>query len=511
MDNYISNNLEFIGKILQQLPGMVVCKDLVGQIIACNDSYKQFTGIQQINEEATDYMFFSDKVANEITAIDREAIRKKNTICYEISIENNKGLKNYLNCTSPFFSDGKVVATTSVYLDFTEQREQYLCEINTLKAVIKLLPGNVYWKGLDNRYLGCNDEQAKSMGLENSDEIIGKLAYSRLPTDTGDVQRAADKLIMTEGRNITTEELGLREDGSQGVFLTKKKPIYGRNGHVNGLLGTSFDITDRKNQEKELRIMKEDLELANKLKSDFMSNMEHDIRSPFSAIAVFCSWLRDDEKDPYKKQVLSDVVNAGEELLRLCNDMLDFSKLEKNQHAHLQMKFELSALIDKISRLERVVASVNKLEFHVEYDPSIPKVITGDYFRVYRILVNLLSNAFKFTHEGAVLLSVKCLRKNHKEALIRFIVKDTGIGMPIDKQHFIFEKFSKLSRSHHGIHKGLGVGLSIVKQFMHDLEGEIDFVSEENEGTMIACTILFQVPLTNDYIDKSFIHKLILD
>jgi two-component system aerobic respiration control sensor histidine kinase ArcB len=498
-------------ELFKQISGYIVYKDRDGTIISYNDHFQQFHDIHSSFTSLTDYDIYHHEEADILTLMDREALRTLQGISREIVIEKYNQKIPLLMHTAPFFHKEKLIGTTTIFLKMKQNEKIYEGENKLFNDFFKMLPGLAHWKGLDNRYIGCNAAYAKTQGLSKPEDIINKLSHSNVPKDIGDVLRAADKALMDEQKSRTQEEFALKEDGSQGVFLTKKTPIYDFNGKVAGLLSVSFDITHRKEQEKELRIAKEDLERANTLKLDFMSNMEHDIRSPFSAIATFCTWLRDEEQDSYKKQVLADVVDSSEELLKLCNDMLDFSKLEKEPQPHLKTKFELSVLIDKIYRLERIVASAKNIEFHVDYDPSIPEVLLGDHFRVYRILINILSNAFKFTHEGTVLLSVECLRKNYKEALIRFTIKDTGIGMPIEKQHYIFEKFSKLTRSHHGLHKGLGIGLSIVKQYMHDLEGEIDLVCEEGKGTMIACTVLLHVPLTNDFIDKSFIHKLSLD
>jgi PAS domain S-box-containing protein len=501
---------KFIKHLFEQLPGMVVTKDTLGNIVSYNEHFKQFNGIKSDISGLTDYDLYKKQEANEITHIDREVIRSKEVVASETVIDKDNVRKYFLSYTAPIIQDDQPIGTSSISLDMTERENKVQDQLRILKDIVLMLPGHVYWKGRDNRYLGCNYAQAKALGLAHPDDIIGRLSHERMPSDLGNELRAADAMLMEEGRTITLEEPGIRDDGAQGTFLTKKTPLYDGAGDVVGLLGVSFDITVRKRQEKELEEARDELERANQLKSDFMSNMEHDIRSPFSAIAVFCGWLRDEEEDPYKRQVLTDVVNAGDELLKLCNDTLDFSKLEKERH-YIDKKVDLRELIDKIERLERVVASVNKLEFHIDYDVTIPKVLVGDPFKIFRILVNLLSNAFKFTEEGAVLLNVECLKKDRREALIRFTVKDSGIGMPADKQHYVFERFSRLSRSHHGLYKGLGVGLPIVKMFVEDLDGEIDLVSEEGEGTTIACTIPFRLPLTQDYVDHSFIHKLVLD
>ncbi|WP_267256346.1 ATP-binding protein [Coxiella endosymbiont of Ornithodoros maritimus] len=128
--------------------------------------------------------------------------------------------------------------------------------------------------------------------------------------------------------------------------------------------------------------------------------------------------------------------------------------------------------------------------------------LIGDRYRLHRILINLLSNAIKFTVQGYVKLKVNLVRKTGKFVIVRFIVEDTGIGIPKEKQEYIFEKFSRLSLSNKGFYKGIGLGLRIVKQFMHEMEGEIDLISEYEKGTQFICTISFKLPLSDDFVES---------
>jgi PAS domain S-box-containing protein len=363
-----------------------------------------------------------------------------------------------------------------------------------------MLPGHVYWKDLNGHYLGCNEVQAKTLGLKSAKDIVHVTPYESYSVEEAHRLMESDKAIMMGEKTVTLEEEGLREDGSRGIFLTKKTPIYDDQDIVIGLLGVSFDITDRKEQERELEEAKANAERANQLKTDFISNMEHDIRSPFCAITTFATALRDDEADPEKRESLDFIAESGETLLNLCNEMLEFSKLENGTVAQLDKKFRMQNLVERVERLESIVAADKGLKFVVNYDMTIPPVLIGDHFRIFRILLNLLSNALKFTKDGSVTLTVQCLKKEKREALIRFVIEDTGIGMPEDKQQYIFERFSRLTRSNAGLYQGLGVGLPIVKKFMYALEGEIDLESIEGKGTTFVCTIPLVIPLTNDFV-----------
>ncbi len=152
--------------------------------------------------------------------------------------------------------------------------------------------------------------------------------------------------------------------------------------------------------------------------------------------------------------------------------------------------------------MELPTAKLKQLELKTHYDSSIPPVLVGDRYRLHRILINLMSNAIKFTKKGHVTLRALLCNKTTHSALIRFIIEDTGIGIPDDKKEYIFETFSRLTLSNTGLYKGVGLGLRVVKQFMHEMDGEIDLVSDVGQGTQFICTIPFNIPLTNDFVEQ---------
>ncbi|OJA01048.1 hypothetical protein BEV13_00805 [Rickettsiella grylli] len=146
-------------------------------------------------------------------------------------------------------------------------------------------------------------------------------------------------------------------------------------------------------------------------------------------------------------------------------------------------------------------AAKNKnLVFTSHLSSDLPKIVVGDRYRLCRLLINLVSNAIKFTKVGQVSIHVELLDKTDDTYLIRFIIKDTGEGISLEQQNVIFEKFSRLSPSNKGLYKGSGLGLIIVKQFIEEMKGEIDLQSTLGEDTDFICTIPFKLPLTDDFV-----------
>jgi signal transduction histidine kinase len=252
----------------------------------------------------------------------------------------------------------------------------------------------------------------------------------------------------------------------------------------------------------ELRQAKELAEQANLIKTEFMRNMEHDIRTPFNGVLALTNCLRDIEEDVAKKEHLNNIAESAQELLDYCNSILDFSKIDLGMLAVVQKKFAFKNLIDSIIKMELPAARCKNLALKLNCAFNIPPILIGDHYRLKRILINLISNAIKFTSIGFVELNISVLRQSTKAVLLRFIIADTGTGIAEESQEYIFEKFSRLILSNKGTYKGIGLGLRIVKQFMLEMGGEIDLLSTLGEGTKFICTIPLDLPLTDDFVTE---------
>lgn len=205
------------------------------------------------------------------------------------------------------------------------------------------------------------------------------------------------------------------------------------------------------------------------------------------------NYLWQQETDPQKKEYLGDITQCAQELLDYCNDILDFSNIESGSFPKVNNPFNLAVLLDKIVKTQTPAVKQKKLELKIKYDKTIPSDIIGDDYRLYRILINLVSNAVKFTQEGYIHCDVALIKQHQHELLIRFMITDTGNGIPEDKRGYIFQMFSRLTPSTMGLYKGLGLGLRIVKQFIEEMEGKIEFESQVNKGTTFICHLPFKI------------------
>lgn len=381
--------------------------------------------------------------------------------------------------------------------------EQKNDEIFKLQNVLSDLPGSIYWKDKNGVYLGRNKTSEASLKSMNfSSDIVGKTDYDLFPKDMADGFRKHDLEIMESGKESSREETAILANGEKVIQLSTKRPLYDQQGQIVGIVGNTVDITFLKKIESELRTAVDKAEQANAIKIDFIRNMEHDIRTPFSGIYGMANMLAEREQDPEKKEILTMMAICTKELFDYCNSILDFSKIESGSLPLISKKFNVRELVESVIYMEKPPARNKNLKLELSYDEKVPMVVIGDEHRLQRILINLLSNAIKFTKEGFVKLEVTMPKQIDKRNIIlQFIVEDSGIGIQKREQAIIFEKFTRLTPANKNLYKGLGLGLHIVKQFMAEMDGDIDIVSEEGIGSKFICALPFIVPLIDTVSD----------
>lgn len=309
----------------------------------------------------------------------------------------------------------------------------------------------------------------------------------------------------------------VRPDGEIRYILDRGFPIF-IDGVCLGVTGFAADITEIKLREKALEESIQKVELANFAKSDFIANMSHDIRTPITGMLGMVQDLTlaadhaeqslASGKDPngLLKEMVSTVrrdghhlTNATNQLLHLCNEILELTRLECGQSQKHEDTFSLCALIQDNLALLMPTAKHKNLLLTMKTDPSLPDILTGSRVYLDRILLNLVGNALKFTHKGHVRVVV-ALDAEHDQNLVpgstvrlKLTVEDSGIGIPKDKFDVIFEHFSQLTPSHHGLYKGAGLGLYTVKRFVKAMSGTIALESVVGRGTTFEVTLPFIV------------------
>ena len=361
-----------------------------------------------------------------------------------------------------------------------------------LKQFTRFLPQYLFWKDRRSVYLGCNQRYAELVGLSSPEAIIGQTDQNLNWQPTGDTAtlfQQGDQHTLSGSPITNQEETLVLPSGKKIIALVSKLPIVDGDGQALGVVGYFSDITELKEKESELQKAKQQAEAANRAKSAFMANISHDIRTPLSGLVGFAETAASRYHTAQEHDDLCCLVQAGHALLKLLNEVVEFSRLECGALPHAELKFNLAELLSHVIALEKPSVAAKKLAFKVTVDKKIPTYLIGDSVRLHRILLNLISNAIKFTHTGFVNLTAELAQQKDRELILKFAIQDSGVGIPADQQALIFSRFTRLIPSYQGHYSGSGLGLAVVKQFVNDLHGEIYVESKEQQGSIFTCLI----------------------
>ena len=373
--------------------------------------------------------------------------------------------------------------------------------------IISYMPNNVYWLDRNCITQGCNNNILKLLDLKKIDEFVG-INYDQMAKLAGWTEGQAqsfekdDREVMNTGvGKFNVEEPPLyNKEGEPVYYVSSRVPIFDDKGkEVIGVIGISVDITERKKYEQRLKEEKQRSEAANQAKTEFLANMRHDIRTPLSGI-VGCAQIIQSQANNAKKvsEFAEDLIQSSDALLEFLNKVLESIKVASGEIPLLKKKFDLHQALKLVIQLNQAKAAEKGLLLSLDYDKAIPAYVIGDPIRVQRIILELVTNALKFTQIGEVKLTVKLMKQESHQLVVKIVVSDTGIGIPIDKQQDLYTRFKRFVPSYEGIYSGVGLGLSIIKQFLDDLQAEIYLESQPKQGSSFTCLIPFQEPLFLD-------------
>lgn len=370
-------------------------------------------------------------------------------------------------------------------------------ELSFYHDMMNYIPGHVYWLDKNNHYLGCNLEHAKNIGLTNRLDIVGKTNNDMPWKAIAETVNQTNTQVMNSGEPVTIKETGL-VNGIQTTFLSQKVPLKNKNNELVGILGVSIDITEIEQLQKSLLEAKKAAEAANEAKTEFLTNMRHDIRTPLSGIVGFSELLKSASNEPRIKEYADNLITSSHALLDLMDEVLEAIRVSSGEIPMLKRKFNLMQTFKQVIALYQARAHEKNLNLSLTVDTNLPCFVIGDKVRIHRIALELIGNALNFTDRGHVSVNVTLAKKEERQLVIKLTVTDSGMGIPKEKQQEIYLQFKRLTPSYQGIYKGAGLGLYVVKHFVDELDGEIYVTSESHKGTCFSCLIPLQEPLLDD-------------
>ena len=362
-----------------------------------------------------------------------------------------------------------------------------------LKTILESTRALIFSIDRNFRYTAFNTIYHKTISeLYNIEPELGLHATYDFSyeTDRVFIQNCFNRALAGEHFGVT-EEFGDREKCSNFYELSFN-PIIDEFGNVSGVAVYGQDFTEKKKVEREILESKFEAERTAKAKSEFLSNMSHEIRTPMNAIIGLSELLLKESLTDKQLENLKSIKYSADNLLVIINDILDFSKIESGKIEFESINFDLFSKVQEIRKTFIFKAEEKGigLKFHV--DERISQFVIGDPFRLNQILLNLLSNALKFTKEGTVSLIVDLVSEDEENVEIKFNVIDTGIGIPKDKLASVFESYTQAYTDITRRFGGTGLGLAITRELVTMQNGQINIESEPGKGSTFSVMLQFQ-------------------
>ena len=414
-----------------------------------------------------------------------------------------------LNISAVYNDSNKQIYFIVQAQDITQRKEaekSLLFQSNILQNVqdciiITDLKGNItYW-----------NQGATSIFGYQPNEIINQKITELYPDN--------DQLTLKKGladiasvKNIKRDWKGKTKDGKEIWLDLKTSYLQNKEGKLIGFIGVARDITDKKEIEKELISAKEQAEEALHIKSEFLATMSHEIRTPMNGVIGMTDLLSKTKLNEEQNEFLDIIRKSNNSLMTIINEILDFSKFEANKMQLEKIPFDLRTCIQDIYSIVSGIAEEKKIELVYYVSLDIPQHLLGDINRIRQVLLNLVNNGIKFSNKGELFISVELLKRTDNILTLKFIIKDTGIGIAKEIINNLFQPFSQGDSSTSRKYGGTGLGLAITKKIVELMNGKIWVESQLGQGSEFHFTI--DLELADIYSENSYrqnIHPKLLN
>lgn len=362
-----------------------------------------------------------------------------------------------------------------------------------LQSIIDNIPSALYIKDLEGRYLFVN-KMCPQVLEADGDNIIGNTTASLYKGSPQKLHlyEQTDKDV-TERKQISSFEETVPINDKLHTYWFTKFPLLDNHGNVAYIGVFATDITDRKESENKLREAKHDAEEAKLAQETFLATMSHELRTPMNGVIGMANLLLTTSLNPEQEDFTRSIQESATSLLSLINDLLDFSKIRAGKLEIETIPFDLRRTISKAIYPLSHRAKEKMIKLNLSIGNDVPPVLLGDPLRLQQVIINLASNAVKYTVKGSVEIIIEAKNITDNSLLIKGAVKDSGIGIPENMQGQIFESFKQTSAEDARKYGGTGLGLAIVKQLIEMQHGDISVKSTEGIGSVFYFSIPYQI------------------
>lgn len=504
-------NLDFWKNWITTTPEIIFFKDLQGIYRGVSDATAQLAGFQNADEMIgkNDYEIYPPDKAKTFVEEDKEVIKTGfNKLIPDFLEHPTRGTVYIETLKAPLFNEKyEIIGIQGVSRDVTEKchfEAKVNLQQSQMQAIVENIPFPIWLKDTEGKYILINKSYEDFYKL-NKNDVFGQKPLEILknrkifhPEDAKKLQEEDLRVIKEKIISHTTNRL---EIGGKHYYLEiTKSPVLDKNGEVIGIAGISVDVTAHKNYEDELMKSRDIAEQANTAKSEFLANISHEIRTPMNGIMGFVQLLAETNLDDEQKDFVEETKKSSEILLKLLNDVLDLSKIEAGKMTMENLSFNVRYVVEDVATLASSNASQKNIEISALCHSNIPEKVFGDPSRLKQVLNNFVNNAIKFTEEGEIIITVKLVEKTDKKAKLIFEIQDTGIGISKENQSKIFESFTQADTSTTRKYGGTGLGLTISKNIIRMMNGEVSVESKLNSGSKFSFTAEFEIDTTpSDY------------
>ena len=472
-----------------------------GEVLEVNDAFARMFGYERhqlaMHTALLRKAFQSpeDRVAMAERITDESAIRD-----FETSLHTRDGsVINVLFSAEVVELDGEP-HLLCLYNDITERkRTEHALRYSEEKfrSIVETTKDWVWTTDNEDRLVYSNPAVGEMLGYQPQ-ELLGSVMMEYLHPDEREAVRAEVRRLRARGEGWSDWHTRWRhKDGSDRYLKSSAQPVLDANGMMVGYRGTDHDLTAIKEFEIELREAKQKAEHASQAKSEFLDNMSHEIRTPMNGVIGLTRLVLRTSLSEQQREYMELIQASADSLLRLLNDILDFSKMEAKKLALEMVQFELREEVGNVLRSFGAAAADKELELALDVASDVPAEVVGDNGRLAQVLINLTSNAIKFTRQGEVVLRVRRVAEaapSPGHALLHFSVADTGIGISPRQQAHVFDSFVQADASTTRQYGGTGLGLAIVAQIVALMEGRLWVESEAGQGATFHFTVRLRVP-----------------